>query len=674
MKAFQRILAVLLCLVMSLGMISMVASAESIFDSNKNTGSLTINKLEKGENAEEPDDSTGLESTTLPSGYTALGEVTFTVYQVLTQAQFESYLANTLTKKVNGVDQIVTELKVDDFYNATTKAVTNFSGESVTGESKITPSTTDMSNNEVAGQVVFSNLSLGVYLVVESSYPTKVTEPMTPFLVSIPMTDPINNNEWIYDVTVYPKNKTSEGKVTIQKYNEDGSGLDGVTFALKQKNADGAYVAVTGELADYASVVTANGGKIEYTLTPGDYSVEETAAPMGYIVDQRPIYFTVTSENTITETDGKTNPSAATINLGSLAEEGKAVTFTLTNEKPDVDKTLADGKEDANAAIGSTVSYKVTVDVPENITDLKTFTLTDTPTNLKDQVSTIKVNGSTDNDSDMFAAEGNDNGFIITFDTSKMESVAGTTITVTYDAVVLAAAASDGKAPNTIDLTYSNKIHPNSSTQDGEGDKNHIEDKAIVYTYKIDVTKYKDSVADGNELGNVMFELYKGSDTTPLSVVKDSDGNYRLAVSTDAAADKTTTLVTASNGKLVITGLDSDTYYLKETKTVDGYNLLSDKVAVDLNLDTVTKWTESKNFVKNSKGGWDLVKETYESTTYSAGETTVSGNFVTKTIVNKKGFELPQTGGIGTLMFIIIGGVLMAGGICLIVPNKKRAV
>ena len=44
------------------------------------------------------------------------------------------------------------------------------------------------------------------------------------------------------------------------------------------------------------------------------------------------------------------------------------------------------------------------------------------------------------------------------------------------------------------------------------------------------------------------------------------------------------------------------------------------------------------------------------------------------TIVNKKGFTLPATGGIGTLMFIIIGGVLMAGGICLIVPNKKRAV
>ena len=96
-----------------------------------------------------------------------------------------------------------------------------------------------------------------------------------------------------------------------------------------------------------------------------------------------------------------------------------------------------------------------------------------------------------------------------------------------------------------------------------------------------------------------------------------------------------TTLVTSSNGTLLIKGLGKKTYYLVETETKAGYNLLSDAVEMKVG---------------------DEADFQYETT-----------------IVNKKGFNLPQTGGIGTLMFIVIGGVLMAGGICLVSTGKKRA-
>ena len=86
MKAFQRILAVLLCLVMSLGMISMVASAATVFTSGVETGTLTIHKYNtdsKGENGD------GSQLNPAPD-YPELDEVEFTVYRVMDKTAFET--------------------------------------------------------------------------------------------------------------------------------------------------------------------------------------------------------------------------------------------------------------------------------------------------------------------------------------------------------------------------------------------------------------------------------------------------------------------------------------------------------------------------------------------------------------------------------------------------------
>ena len=245
-----------------------------------------------------------------------------------------------------------------------------------------------------------------------------------------------------------------------------------------------------------------------------------------------------------------------------------------------------------------------------------------------------------------------------------MGDYAGKQIVIEYTATILASAADATAAPNTVKLTYSNSILPEDSTE--EPDNYDIEDGAVVYTYKLGVIKYKDAVGENNKLANVEFKLYtQETGGTALKFTQNTDGSYVLD------ANGTETLTTGEDGKIVVKGLANGTYYLEETKTVDGYNLLKGRVAVKLQISTITSWNSSDSYVNGV-----LTKKTYKSATHTSDDSdATTTDLLNTTIINKKGFKLPTTGGIGTLMLFIIGGVLIAGGICLItVPNKKRSV
>lgn len=606
-------------------------------------GSITIHKYEyNGTTTDKKGTGTTADASSLPTDAKKLEGVEFSVYQVMSQDEMLTYY--------NGSD--TSNVTVDNFVE---KSGNGYTVKNKNGGVIGTPIKTGTTNSE--GVVAFNELPLGMYVVIESSAPDKVTIPANPFLVSVPMTNTDKTN-WLYDIHVYPKNSTSEGNVTLKKTDKNGSPLPGVKFKLEKKN---------GENWDKQSteVTTTETGEITWSsLAHGTYRITEVSAPAGYIVDERPIEFTVTNDNKIECSDTR-----SCISLGGTSGT-KNLTITLKNEKPDVTKMIVDGSNEtheANAAIGSTVHYKVTVDVPKNITEMKTFVLTDNPTNLKDDISTITIENVDNSSNSVWDVIENGNGFIITFHPEEMGNWAGKKITVTYDATVLTSAATEEKALNTIDLEYSNKIHADGATPDDDNDKNHIKDSAIVYNFKIEVVKYKDSISDENKLGGVEFELYKGDSTTPIKVVMVSTGNYRLAVESDASENTTTTLVTDTNGKIVVTGLTDGTYYLKETKTADDYNLLKDKVEVNLNLDTVTIWTESSEFV-----GGVLVKRENASTTYKLDESTLAGNYVTKEIINKKGFDLPTTGGMGTFLFSLIGILLMACGAFVVFRTNRK--
>lgn len=67
---------------------------------------------------------------------------------------------------------------------------------------------------DATGTAALANLPLGLYLVTETGYPAGVT-PSAPFLVTLPMTDPVNENNWMYNVNVYPKNAVTGATKTV---------------------------------------------------------------------------------------------------------------------------------------------------------------------------------------------------------------------------------------------------------------------------------------------------------------------------------------------------------------------------------------------------------------------------------------------------------------------------
>lgn len=123
-------------------------------------------------------------------------------------------------------------------------------------------------------------------------------------------------------------------------------------------------------------------------------------------------------------------------------------------------------------------------------------------------------------------------------------------------------------------------------------------------------------------------------------------------------------MTTGAQGKLQIQGLENETYYLKETKTINNYNLLSKPFEIALDVTRNTNWTPDGVY----KADGQVVK-TYDKTTFD-----VTNAMGTGTIVNKKGFVLPQTGSMGYLLFCAVGIVLIAGGTMLIFGGRKKKI
>ena len=212
----------------------------------------------------------------------------------------------------------------------------------------------------------------------------------------------------------------------------------------------------------------------------------------------------------------------------------------------------------------------------------------------------------------------------------------GTEVTVTYKATLdeNAVLGSTGN-PNTADLEYSN--NPNN-TGDGTTKPNDTgktpEDKNIVFTYKVTVNKVKENQ---QPLEGAEFELFK----------KTNDENWK------------------SKGKLAGTGvaknvfewkgLDDGDYKIVETKTPSGYNTI-DPIEFTITAEHEDKADDPK---LTSLSGGKL----------STGDVTTGA--ISATIVNKSGSTLPETGGIGTTVFYVIGGMLMAAAAVLLITKKR---
>ena len=502
-------------------------------------------------------------------------------------------------------------------------------------------------------------------MVIETGTPDKVTSPVKPFLVSVPMTKASNPSEWLYDIHVYPKNGTTYGEVKIVKYGRVGSDTDGtlrgVNFTLEKWDEtakEWKSVTVSDKDGKAFNLKTDKNGEISVSgLSQGKYRFIEQSIDGNntYIIDQTPIEFEVTKEGKIQYGGG---------------DAEAAVTIDVTNDRPDVEKNVIDKdgspKTEADYSVGDKVPYQITVTVPENITKLTTFTVSDTPNNLEyNNDAELTCNGK-DVNTNVYSIATEGDGFKITFTPAKMGLYAGKEIIIKYTATLKSTADQTGAGNrNDVSLVYSNKIGVDSKGNPTEGEKKEIHDGTFVYTFKVKVHKIADDTKVG--LKDVEFDLYKkdenGTVTGDAAKALGLDPNEKWTKVNEAP------LKTDANGNVEQGGLANGEYYLVETKTASGYNLLKAPVKVTLSIQETTTWTETS--IYDDQG--NLLKHTVEkkTTTFSGGDEGGKPEY-TITVVNRKGFDLPTTGGFGTLLFSGIGVLLVVAGVGVLLSLKKK--
>lgn len=655
-----------------------LADGMPVWDTTKK-GSITIHKFEYNPSSGAPSQQgTGAEGEGAPAGATPLDGVTFEIYQVQSQTWLESYYGGQVTAS----SQDFSKMDASDYYtkNSTTGAITVNSG--ATKVATVTTTTTETDK----GVAKKDGLALGLYLVVETKAPDKVTSPADPFLVSVPMTRIADNDttnkltDWIYDVHVYPKNSTTYGQVTIEKKGYTGGGtgvaLEGVQFKLqKQNGADWTDITANDSNGSTYNLTTDINGKITIAgLSQGEYRIFEdaysnTSANKGYILDAEYHTFTVQKDGKI-QVDGNVSANA---------------TIQVANHRPDMKKEVYNGtewKQDAPYGVGDTVPYKITIEVPQNIDKLSTFTVTDTPTGLTDNVSSIEVKDDTTDltKNTHYTVADNGNGFTITFTPAEMAAYAGEKLVITYTATVSNDAVVGGKGnSNNAKLTYTNKINTHDSP--AAPSTNTIEDSAVMYSFGIKVVKTAENGTTA--LPGVVFDLYREAKTGETPIVNAETLKKAGLDITKKWILVKSGLTTNANGIIDTSdsnnatnythGLANGDYYLVETKTVDGYNLLTKPVKVKLDVTATTTWQKtnvydaSGNLVKHGT----VTKTTFTHTSNN-GDATKTELAVAK-VVNRKGFTLPVTGGFGTLLFSGIGVLLVLAGVGVLFSLKKKS-
>lgn len=459
------------------------------------------------------------------------------------------------------------------------------------------------------------------------------------------------------------------------KWGQNGTGTVGASVP---KTTLDAIEALTGDDATKAAALSSY---VDLDSTP---IVAELSATSPAQV--APGYYLVKDKTGVTLEDGDEYTLYMVKVAGTVEIERKAGT-TESDKKLD-DKNDSDPSDSATNAqlttssdydIGDEVPYHVTATISDKVGYYKKYhiTLSDVLESGKfDAItldkSTIKLDGASIANTDDYtvtttwSSEPSKDGFEVTYlfeakDGKSLESLAGKKIAINFTAK-LGTGAAIGAAGNrnTLNVSYSN--NPNDEDSEGETPEKVV----ITFTYKVVVDKFDE---DGQTpLEGAGFTLYKVSKADAEAGVTGADAAAKNAAwaskkLTDSKGEWTTTAtegtVAGKNNRFTFEGIDDGYYVLCETTTPTGYNTLDPKVFK----------------VTAAHGGEDGLTLTDLSGEKVSGEITFTKNVtagsLTTNIINEKGAQLPETGGIGTIIFYVLGTLLVVGcGIVLI--SKKR--
>lgn len=456
--------------------------------------------------------------------------------------------------------------------------------------------------------------------------------------------------------------------------------------------------------AALAAAKTAGIAPKSATGEEGNISVTIDRLPLGYYV---------------VEDVGEAKPISALI-LDSTAPD---VTVHIKAEKPTIDKKI-DGATDTddsttgdvvnnNAAIGDKVPYKVTSTVPDMTGYTKYYfvvkdTLSKGLTFNKDLE--IKIGSTTIGKCTHETEEAHTNCYnlietpnndgtttieIIFKNFIQYQSVKGSKISITYSATVNGDAVIGAEGnPNKVMLTYS---HNPNINDEGDPDKPGpnspvgVTPESETRTYVTDLELIKVDPA-GNRLTGAEFEI-TGNKLNTVLVRKDvftkandgaywklKDGTYTMDDPTGEGMDQdkydnitekytkdsiTETIkkkeevhytgTVGEDGVLRFAGLSAGEYEITELKAPAGYNLLSAPIKVTINFEAPT--------APSTDGIWSYI-----------GTDVVNGQGTNHiTIINQAGVELPSTGGRGTTMIYIVGGILFVGAAILLIVRRRTA-
>ena len=406
---------------------------------------------------------------------------------------------------------------------------------------------------------------------------------------------------------------------------------------------------IDGNLVSASTFFSVNSaGYIEWNDAKKDAGADFAKLAKAFVVEKN-----IAWDKTETATDAKVTFTDLTLgyylvdtSLGSLCSldtTAPSVTIKEKNSDTTIEKKIVitgDEKVDSNSAgIGDTVNFSITITVKDGapkgyVLHDKLSGLTFNSNSLEVKVGTTTLTANTDYTLETNPADGD--SFDVKFKDGKLKT--NDVVVVTYSATVAANATIAGAGnKNTAKLVYN--------------EKDSTKEETTTYVWKLNVHKYAlDSTNHEVALSGAKFVLYRMDN----GVKKYAKLTNKKIVGWVTDKDKATTLETSGTGDILIEGLNVGTYYLEETEAPVGYNKLTEPIEVEITATSDATGVSETVEYRNQN----------DSTYTPATDATVK-------VLNNAGTQLPSTGGIGTTLFYVIGGVLMAVAAVLLVTKKR---